>query len=67
MNLFYNFNKQEYFRAEGLFASQQLAYVLDLLLTLEGPEHRLKNKDGRPEPAVFSRQSFGSGENIFQN
>ena len=33
MNLFYNFNKQEYFQAEGLFASQQLAYVLDLRMT----------------------------------
>ena len=27
INFFYNFNKQEYFQAEGLFVSPQLAYM----------------------------------------
>ena len=35
INLFYNFNKQEYFQAEDLFISQQPTYVLDLPMTLK--------------------------------
>ena len=32
-HLFYNFNKQEYFKTEDLFVSQQLTYALDLRMT----------------------------------
>ena len=71
MNLFYNFNKQEYFQREGLFVLQQLANVLDLQITTlntrRSGKQTKKIKMAELEPAVFRRPSFVSGENLFQN
>ena len=35
------------------------------LAIFEGPEHRLKQRIAEPEPAVFRRYSFVSGEKLF--
>ena len=71
MNLFYNFNKQEYFQREGLFVLQQLANVLDLQITTlntrRSGKQTKKIKMAELEPAVFRRPSFVSRENLFQN
>ena len=66
------YSKQEYFQAEVLFFSQQLAYILDLrmtTLTHRLKKHRLKKiKMAEREPAIFRRrQRIVSDENLFQN
>ena len=66
------YSKQEYFQAEVLFFSQQLAYILDLrmtTLTHRLKKHRLKKiKMAKREPAIFRRrQRIVSDENLFQN
>ena len=70
-NLFYNFNKQEYFQAKGLFLLQRLAYSLDLKVTTfntwRSRTQTKKIKIAEREPANFRRQSFVSSENLFQS
>ena len=69
INLFYSFNKQEYFQADGLFISQNVSLDLQMtaLKTWSSRTQARKLKMAELQPAVFRRQSFVSGEDLFQN